>query len=281
MMPATHGLSAPDGFRLTEFGMIGAIANWCECIHGKRQLLTSLQMIANGLDAEAVAIVRYARGGIGDSRPIAWDRAARDVRGGRLERGFARSLLGGYFDAARPGSLWFRSMQDDAAPDLAEFHTLRVLRELVVIPLDVDDRHVDAIEFHFSEKLRSYQQLLLNSLAPVLSETWRNRAQGLFTENLLHRAEVQRAPQGGKAILSTDNPARLSRAEYRVGLMLSRGLSTDEVMSALNIRESTLRTHLGNLYAKTHAQSLSELVYLLVSASPVGRRAGAGTARLA
>jgi DNA-binding CsgD family transcriptional regulator len=122
---------------------------------------------------------------------------------------------------------------------------------------------------------------LLNSLAPVLSETWRNRAQGLFTENLLHRAEVHRAPQGGKAILSTDNPARLSRAEYRVGLMLSRGLSTDEVKSALNIRESTLRTHLGNLYAKTHAQSLSELVYLLVSASPMARQGGAGTVRLA
>ncbi|MBP9181812.1 MAG: hypothetical protein KBF78_01670 [Fuscovulum sp.] len=267
--------------RLAEYGMIGAIAGWCEALHGKSPLARGLQLIGTGMDAEATAVVRYVRAGGADGRPLTWDRAPAEVRGGRLQRGFARSLLGQYFDSARPGSLWFRSMLDDVSQDLRDFQLDRVLRELVVIPLDVGDRFVDTIELHFEDRLRPFQQHLLSNLAPVLSQTWKNRAQGMFTEDILRRSEQQRGLSGSTPILSTENPARLSRAEYRVGLMLSRGLSTDEVREALKIQDSTLRTHLGNLYAKTRAANLSELVYLLVSAAPHDSRRGATAARLA
>lgn len=274
-------LSDSDSLRLAEYGMIGAIAQWCECLHGKSPLVKSLELLGTGVDAEAVAIVRFSRSGASDSRPVCWDRAPEDVRGGRLHSGYARSLLGAYFDAARPGSLWYRSMLDDTSPDLVDFHAARILRELVVIPLETNDRHIDMLEIHFAERLRNFQQLLLNTLAPVLSRNWRNRTQGLFTETVLRRAEQRRSATLDKPILSTDNPARLSRAEYRVGLMLSRGMSLEDVKAELNIRESTLRTHLGNLYAKTRVSNLSELVFLLVSASPIGSRDKGNAARLA
>lgn len=275
------GLGGQESAKLADFGMIGAVAQWCECLHGKSTLQRSLLMMATGIDAEAAAIVRYGRSGSAEGVALTWDAAPVDTRGGRLDRGFARALLGEYFDAARPGSLWYRSMLDDVSADLRDFHAARVLRELVVIPLEVNDRHVDTVELHFADKPRNFQQMLLNSLAPVVAQTWANRAQGLFTEAALHRAEQKREPARGVPVLSSENPARLSRAEYRVGLMLSRGMTSDEVKAALDIQESTLRTHLGNLYAKTGASSLSELVFLLVSAAPHGARAVVRPARLA
>jgi DNA-binding CsgD family transcriptional regulator len=265
--------SDPDGLSLVECGMIGAVAQWCECLQGKAPLTKSLHLLGTGVDAEAVALVRYMKGGRSSGQLIAWDRALPDVRGERLDRGFARSLLGSYFEAARPGSLWFRSMMDNIAPDLAEFQALRQMRELVMIPLDVNDRFVDTIEFHFSEKLRNFQHMLLSSLGPVLTSTWRNRASGLFTDALLQRAAPRRELASQVPILSPGNPARLSRAEYRVGLMLSSGMPIEEVKSALQIQDSTLRTHLSNLYAKTRVSNLSELVFLLVSSARSGAAA--------
>lgn len=267
--------------KLVEYGMIGAIAGWCEALHGKSGLGRGIQLIGTGTEAEAVCVARYALSNQSDGRPLTWDRASADVRGGRLQRGFARSMLGSYFESARPGSLWFRSMLDEVTPDLREFQAARAMRELVVIPLEIGTRFVDTIELHFSEKLRPFQHHLLNNLAPVLSVTWKNREQGLFTEELLRRSEKQRNLGEDTPILSVGNPARLSRAEYRVGLMLSRGLSIEEVRDTLSIRDSTLRTHLSNLYAKTRATNMSELMYLLVSAAPHQARQRAVTSRLA
>jgi DNA-binding CsgD family transcriptional regulator len=270
-----------ESAKLVEYGMIGAIAGWCEALHGKSALGRGIQLIGSGTEAEAVCVARYAVSSPSDGRPLTWDRAPADVRGGRLQRGFARSMLGSYFQSARPGSLWFGSMLNEVASDLRDFQSARAMRELVVIPLDIGKRFIDTIELHFTEKLRPFQQHLLNNLAPVLSVTWKNREQGLFTEEVLRRSEQQRSPADHMPILSVGNPARLSRAEYRVGLMLSRGLSIDEVREELNIQESTLRTHLSNLYAKTRASNMSELVYLLVSAAPHQTDHRAATYRLA
>jgi DNA-binding CsgD family transcriptional regulator len=281
MRLADSGLQNTDSARLAEYGMIGAIAEWCSALHGKTPLARGLQLVGTGIDAEAVAIVRYTRSGGSDGRPLSWDRAPAQVRGGRVDRGYARSLLGSYFDAARPGTLWFRSMLDEVAQDLKDFQSARVMRELVVVPLEATDRFVDTVEIHFAEKLRSFQHHLLNSLAPVLSQTWKSRAPGLFTEAVLLRAEHKRDMISGGPVLSSENPARLSRAEYRVGLMLSRGMTVDEAKVTLNIRDSTLRTHLASLYAKTNAANLSELVFILVSAAPLEERRRAASVRLA
>lgn len=264
---------------VAEVGLIGAVAQWCECLHGRDPLLKSLEVLALGLGAEIVALVRYARTASSGGRTVAWDRASSDVRGGQVDCGFARSLMGPYFDVARPGSLWFRSMVDESrSSDLVEFHIARQLRELAIIPLESNTRFIDMIELHFHDRLRNHQQVSLNSLAPVLARTWQNRARGLFTESLLRLAPVT-GPADRAPILSVENPARLSRAEYRVSLMLSRGMSVDQVKSELRIQESTLRTHLGNLYAKTNCTNLSELVFRLASAAPF--RAAPGHVRSA
>lgn len=270
MIPGSRLSDSPESNIIAEVGMIGAVAQWCECLHGRAPLLKSLESLSEGLGAEIVALVRYARGGDPAGRTVAWDRASRDVRGGRIEGGFAKSLMAPYFDAARPGSLWFRSMiEEGRSPELAEFHAARQLRELVVIPLETNARFIDTVEVHFDERLRGHQQMIFNSLGPALARTWHNRTQGLFTESLLRLAPPPMTASFAP-ILSIENPARLSRAEYRVSLMLSRGMSVDGVKTELRIRESTLRTHLGSLYAKTGSANLSELVYRLTSGTPFG-----------
>ncbi|MEC8795400.1 MAG: helix-turn-helix transcriptional regulator, partial [Pseudomonadota bacterium] len=94
-----------------------------------------------------------------------------------------------------------------------------------------------------------------------------NRTPGVLTESMLNRA---RRPQPAIAapILSYENPCRLSRAEYRVCLMLSRGLSKPQIQSELAITNSTMRTHLRNIYAKTGTTGQSDLIYALMSAEP-------------
>lgn len=253
---------------VAEVGLIGAVAQWCECLHGRDPLLKSLEVLGKGLGAEIVALVRYSRDVDAMLRTVTWDHDVANGNAGHADRGFARALMGPFFDAALPGSLWFRStVEGGTAADLEDFHASRHLREMAIIPLESQARFVDTIEFHFRDRLRNHQQLILNSLAPVLSHTWHKRAQGLFTEAMLQLAPKV-IGRTTAPILSAENPARLSRAEYRVSLLLSRGPSVDEVRAELRIRESTLRSHLGSLYAKTNCANLSELIYRLTASAP-------------
>lgn len=259
-----------DSSLIAEVGLIGAVAQWCECLHGRDPLLRSLEVLGQGLSAEIVALARYSLDGRRAVRSVTWDRSGTEPRGGPADKGYAQALIGPYFEAARPGSLWFRSMIDiSASSELAEFHNSRHLRELAVIPLETNGRSIDTFELHFHDRLRNHQQVILNSLAPVLTRTWRNRAEGLFTEALLRSAPSADTTDTAP-ILSVENPARLSRAEYRVSLLLSRGMSIQQVKEELGIRESTLRSHLSNLYAKTNCSNLSEFVFCLASPAPKG-----------
>jgi DNA-binding CsgD family transcriptional regulator len=65
-----------------------------------------------------------------------------------------------------------------------------------------------------------------------------------------------------------DNPAKLSRAEYRVCILLAKGLSNERLLAELDVSYSTLRTHLRSIYAKTETSSRSELLYHLISKTP-------------
>lgn len=253
----------------TEAGMIGAIAQWCECLHGNAPLTRALAQLVESLGAEAGLLSRASRSQGGETKVISFDRiTARGTRN-KLERSFARSVLGLYFDKARPGTTWFKSMIDiNADPALENFHSRRKMAELVVIPLATTDQSIDFLEFHFAGKPQAHHQALLNMLAETLTRTWQNRAPGLFTDALLRVQTVNKVCQPGVPILSMENPARLSRAEYRVCVMLNRGKSTEGVREELGISNSTLRTHLRNIYAKTDTHNMGELMYLLMSAEP-------------
>lgn len=263
-------------------GMIEAIAYWCECLQGQTPLRAGLKKIASGIGAEAIALSRMARKGAGATRAVTCDIRGEATARDRLERSYAGCVLGRYVGNPKAGTLWFNSMcETDGDPALANFHRRRRLSELVVIPLAVDDKTVDFLELHFRERLSPAHHAMLNMMLTTLTRTWARRSSGLFSEVILQPSDD--ADTAGQPILSAGNPARLSRAEYRVCHLLSRGLSTKAVRTELGISSSTLRTHLRNVYAKTGTTSQSELLYQILTANQASAKLGAalGAARVA
>jgi hypothetical protein len=81
------------------------------------------------------------------------------------------------------------------------------------------------LEMHFSAHRGTGQHALINMCAPTLADTWSRRKPGLMTELILKRNRPNPTALAEVPILGADNPAGLSRAEFRVCLLLSAGLS--------------------------------------------------------
>lgn len=71
-------------------------------------------------------------------------------------------------------------------------------------------------------------------------------------------------------LLGLSNPARLSRTEFRLCLLLSQGLHADRVADAMGIAPATLRAHLRRIFVKTGAASLSDLAERLAAEAAAG-----------
>lgn len=246
--------------------MIAPIARWCECLHGCAPFRDALSGLAAAIKGEAAAICRIPASQGRASGTVIFDRSAGSGNGPPLERSFARSVLGSYLDKAKPGAIWYKSMSgEEADPALDRFHSARKLVELAVIPLSSGKQHTDFLELHFSARPGAVQQALLNIISGTLVRTWTNRSPGLYAEACLREQRAARKDGVQAHLLSMENPAQLSRAEYRVCVLLSKGQPAKRVQSDLGISKSTMRTHLRNIYAKTQTSNMSELVYQLVS----------------
>ncbi|MGR3321643.1 MAG: helix-turn-helix transcriptional regulator [Pseudooceanicola sp.] len=195
--------------------------------------------------------------------------------GPRVPNAFAPVVLGEYLSRARPGSVWF-SRGSDARHDgpLRSFQLAARLSELAVVPLSIDKGTADFIELHFRADLTHEQHAALTMLATSLAQTWVNRAPGTFARTMqMARPEQVSDISDDAPILSFENPARLSRTEYRVCVLLNRGLSTQDVRETLGITEATLRTHLRNIYAKTDTAGMAQLLFKLVSSESLATAA--------
>ncbi|MCU4654264.1 helix-turn-helix transcriptional regulator [Roseibacterium sp. SDUM158016] len=233
-------------------------------MQGRAPVKDALAQLATALDAEVIALGRISREGAGNRSVVVHDAGNKAPA---LERSFADVVLGPYFRQPRPGSVWFKSLTDiESDPRLETFHQRRRLNELAVIPLSVAEKSSIFLEIHFSSHRGSGQHALINMVAATLADTWSRRRPGLMTELLLARRST--SPSGETDLMSLENPARLSRAEFRVCLLLSRGLSNKRVCAELGISESTLRTHLRSIYAKCDCSNHSELLFRLLSPAP-------------
>lgn len=259
----------PESRRAGEIGMIGAIAQWCESLQGRAPLRDAMDMLAESAGVEAIAITRATRDENGEVNSLFFEDTSKASRDAPLDRSYAKAVLGPYFRQPRAGSVWFKTLTDiEADPRLESFHRRRRLTELAIIPLSVEDKATMFLELHFSAHRGTGQHALINMCAPTLADTWSRRKPGLMTELILKRNRPNPTALAEVPVLSADNPAGLSRAEFRVCLLLSAGLSAKLVCSRLGISESTLRTHLRSIYAKTDTHSQSELLFVLLSSKP-------------
>ena len=261
---------------LADTGLIEAIASWCDCLQGRLPLLTALKHLAEGLDARAVCLSRHAREPGAAARAVTYNVPALTRPGLEVTRSYARCVLGRNVDRPRLASVWFSSVaegHDD--PALAILQERARIAETAVVALALEDKWADYLEIHFRVAPASGDRVRFNSLAETLSRTWNRRGPGLFSDAIL---SVQAQARSREAILSTSNPARLSRAEFRVCVLLSCGLNTAAVASELTISPLTLKTHLRSIFAKTGTTSTVELLYLLLAPwSSEQAQAGAAT----
>ncbi|MEO1538150.1 MAG: helix-turn-helix transcriptional regulator [Pseudomonadota bacterium] len=254
--------------------VLDGVASWCGGLHGAMPLSEALRALAVGLGASAAALTRHHHRTEAAPRTVALF-SGELVR--PLPRPYCADVLGYHFGQAVCGSLWLLSeMQDD--PGWASSHELVTwcragsAREIAVIPIASSRQSVDYIELHFAAELTRAEQAELEALVPTIERSWKGRRPGLVAQTITdsRALPVHRMGEGGRtrwqeAILGMSNPAALSRAEFRVCHMLSRGLSVRAVSEELGLTETTVRSHLRAIYAKTETTSLPELIYLIMS----------------
>ncbi|WP_160116538.1 helix-turn-helix transcriptional regulator [Ruegeria sp. AU67] len=181
----------------------------------------------------------------------------------------AELVLGDNFATAKAGSIWTLSdalIADKAAIPRHLEGDLKDLGEVIIVPLDTSGGHVDHIELHFQHKPAQFDLDLLAIMASTLASGWSNRTPGsasaIFEKGRNHHLKEvsgnKRVP-----ILGPQNPAGLSRCEFRVCAMLKEGFTVKKVSEALTVCPTTVRSHLSSVFSKTGASNQVELLHLL------------------
>lgn len=269
MRPSLEQSGIPPNLRVLD-----GIASWCGGLHGSMPLGDALKALALGLGADAAAIARHHHRTEERPRLVALFPGAFVFP---LTRAYCNDVLDYQFGRARAGTVWFLSeMLDDpafmASHELERLLQTEAVREIAVMPMSVTRQSIDYIEFHFSAPLTRARQNEIETLVPTIERSWIGRKPGLVAQATadgrtpLARSAVQTERQRWDSpILGMANPAGLSRAEFRVCLLLSRGLSVKAVSQELGLSDNTVRSHLRTIYSKTETSSLPELIYLIMS----------------
>ncbi len=262
----------PEYGNAPDLRVLDGVASWCGGLHGSMPLANALKALADGLDARSAAISRHFHRTEERPRLVSVSSGAQSEP---LTRAFCRDVLGYQFGRARAGTVWFLGdvIDDPAWTSTVALNALVAngqAQEIAVIPMSVTRQSVDYIEFHFSHALPRSAQHDIEALVPTIERSWRGRKPGLVTQVIAdERLPVAKRAADKAAwddpILGVSNPAGLSRAEFRVCLMLSRGLSVKGVSEELGLSENTVRSHLRAIYAKTETSNMSELIYCILS----------------
>ncbi len=240
-----------------------ASKTWQDVAEGRAPALEALSKLCSAVDADAAALTRYDPKHTLAGKVTAFDRRPEGAFVPKLKKSFALAVLGSYAGKARKGTVWTSSAVEDLQPELREFQIRRDFRELIVIPLEGLRLGNDYLELHFHYELSTSRLVALETLAPELSQSWSYRNLGSFFERSLSKRRFSEEPGG--PVLSSDNPAGLSRTEYRVCLLLSIGQSNESITTNMSISSATLRTHLRNIYQKVGVENKPELIYQLLS----------------
>ncbi len=277
-MDGRNGSTLPETRMAPQLRVLDGIAGWCGGLHGSMPLQDALSSLAYGFDAQCSVLSRQLNSEDRARTVALFDYYSSLPDLARLGRSLAKDVLGYFYGQARGSTIWFLSdVLDDpnwrTTKTLAHWRLDRDMREIVVMVLASNQQQTDYVEFHFGRSLERSEKLEFESLLPTIVRSWTGRKTGLVTktrmdERLVRARNVVQADKlkWDAPILGMSNPAGLSRAEFRVCLLLSRGLSVKGVTDELGLTEATVRTHLRSIYAKTDTSSMAELLYRILSA---------------
>ena len=234
---------------------------------GRSELDDVLEHLARSLGAE-VALISQGDVRRETSRTLSrsgrrWPPAGRD--------GLARDILGPLYFHMRPGAACLASEHLVAAgpggPALRDLLGEQGLVDVGLIVLECTSDVAHYLELHFSSQIEDDTGRRLEGLARAFSRVWQLVGAKLdFTPRAV--PDVAKGRQGIPAspwLLDERNPGRLTKAEFRICLLLSRGLSANAVARELDVSVTTIRTHLRSIYRKAEVSGFGELSHRLTS----------------
>ncbi len=183
---------------------------------------------------------------------------------------YANDALGPFRNMPKRASVF--SLREDGedpaklSPVLTDWIAHRKISDILFLCLDHQAGEIDFLELHFGQNPEPGYKEAIEQIAPQLSETFQSRRAGLVTEALSRQTVATiRKTSIEVPILSTENPAGLTRAEWRVCVLVSRGISSQGIGAELGIGPATVRTHLKHIYSKTGLDNFHMLARRLVS----------------
>lgn len=150
------------------------------------------------------------------------------------------------------------------APSLASSGT----RYGLGVVLDRHDRGLDVLEFHYAAEPSSFRRSVFSAIAGELANSWMRRLPGTGERRARlsqHKAASMPQSLAAQDILSAENPAGLSRSEFRICMMLREGYHLQDICARLGVQKTTARTHLSAIYAKTGMSGQIDLLRSLLT----------------
>lgn len=248
-----------------------ALLKFVSWSQGKTPLQPALEGLALYFGAEVVCLSRRERANDSMRHVLAVDIAS-ETGFPNLLNGFAKDVLGETLDKLKPGTAVSVSEVHPEAmvqnAELARWSRKRRINEIVVFCIGSRQGTREIIEFHFSKSAPYLSDVDAAHCAEMLAKVFKGRREGLVEQLILGRALKRKKHMRrnfGNAILSPENPAKLTRAEWRLCVLVANGMSREGAAKALSVTPNTIRSHLRNIYSKTERETYHELALHLTS----------------
>ncbi|MES0827678.1 helix-turn-helix transcriptional regulator [Ruegeria sp. SCP11] len=243
------------------------VLEWSHALNGSNNIPEVLDQLLRIVYADAALIVRTSKPS-GKADYIARCCLQEGKAFPTQPQTKAEFVLGDSAEAAKAGSIWkFSDMKDDNAP-IFPFSRAKLngIGEVIVIPLEAKAGHVDYLELHYLLQPREFEMDLLSIMASTLASGWSRRVPGTISARLEQgRGHRLRAVESDSyvPILDPQNPADLSRCEFRICAMMKEGMTVKKISQSLSVCPTTVRSHLSSIFAKTGVSNQVELLHQL------------------
>jgi DNA-binding CsgD family transcriptional regulator len=245
---------------------------WTECLHGAGDLRAAITSLSRCARAESAVLIR-ANAETGKHRILSSYDCKAAVGAFPLTQPLGLDLITIPAHRARAGSLWFlhdpsRAEADRLEPEQQRWLAQRAIADVVLVVLGQNAGSVDLLEFHLTRRLDRRDQDQLEGLAQAIAFAWNRRPAGRIARLMTNAPAVTRRLDMDQApvstALSSANPWQLTATELRICNLIRDGLAATDIVSAFGIAESTVRSHLRNIYAKAGVTGQVGLVHKLL-----------------
>ena len=254
----------------------GLVVEWTRALSGKSDLCAFLDRLMSLIKADAALISRVSTAEKAVRYIARCDRQSGKVWPAQ-PRTFANALIGEWLPAVKQGSIWKLSDHFECNTHMKSVEGIDgSIIELIVCPLENSNGHADILELHFRSRPAQHDLDLATIMLGTLASSWNDRVSGLVARTLAKNRKYVVIKNEDIPILDIENPAQLSRSEFRVCALLKDGMTVSVIAETLSIAPATVRAHLSSAFAKTGTSNQVELLHQLNRSKPTVGKVASG-----